>query len=230
MMRLENLSKSYSGKVALQELSLKLAEGERLVVLGPSGCGKTTLLRLVAGLELPDAGEVYLEGRLASRPGWGIPPYNRSIGFAFQSPTLWPHMSVTQNLTFGMNGAPKSHKQETVEELAYAFGLASLLKRYPAQLSGGEARRVCLARALAVRPRLLLLDEPLTNLDEELKHRILKEALTFMDGFHPAVIFVTHDPGEAATLAEKGAGMLQLSNPGIPLSNPDARNAQGSRQ
>jgi iron(III) transport system ATP-binding protein len=214
MIRLENLCKSYAGKAVLQGLSLKLAEGARLVVLGPSGCGKTTLLRLAAGLELPDAGEVYLEGRLASRPGWGIPPYNRSIGFAFQIPTLWPHMSVAHNLTFGMNGAPKRHKQETVEELANAFALTGLLKRYPGQLSGGEARRVCLARALAVRPRLLLLDEPLTNLDEELKQRILKEALAFMEGFHPAVIFVTHDPGEAAVLAEGGAGLLRLDTQG----------------
>ena len=223
MIRLENLCKSYSGKPVLQGLSLELGEGGRLVILGPSGCGKTTLLRLVAGLELPDTGEVYLEGRLASRSGWGIPPYNRSIGFAFQSPTLWPHMTVAQNLTFGMNGAPKSHKQETVEELATAFGLTTLLKRYPGQLSGGEARRVSLARALAVRPRLLLLDEPLTNLDEELKGRILKEALAFMDGFHPAVIFVTHDPGEASVLVEKGADMLRLST-------PDAGKTQGSPQ
>jgi iron(III) transport system ATP-binding protein len=223
MIRLENLCKCYSGKAVLQGLSLKLAEGALLVVLGPSGCGKTTLLRLAAGLELPDAGEVYLEGRLASRPGWGIPPYSRSIGFAFQSTTLWPHMTVTQNLTFGMNRAPKRHKQETVEELANAFGLTGLLKRYPGQLSGGEARRVCLARALAARPRLLLLDEPLTNLDEELKERILKEALAFMEGFHPAVIFVTHDPGEAAVLAEHGAGMLRLGS-------LDAANTKGIQQ
>jgi iron(III) transport system ATP-binding protein len=221
MIHLVNLCKSYSGNPVLQGLSLKLAEGARLVVLGPSGCGKTTLLRLAAGLELPDAGEVYLEGRLASRPGWGLPPYRRSIGFAFQSPTLWPHMTVTQNLTFGMNGAPKSHKQETVEELANAFGLTGLLKRYPGQLSGGEARRVCLARALAARPRLLLLDEPLTNLDEELKTRILKAALVFMEGFHPAAVFVTHDPGEAAALAGGGAGMLRLGN-------ANARNTQGA--
>jgi iron(III) transport system ATP-binding protein len=223
MMRLENLCKSYSGKAVLQGLSLKLAEGARLVVLGPSGCGKTTLLRLVAGLELPDAGQVYLEGRLASRSGWGIPPYSRSIGFAFQSPTLWPHMSVARNLTFGMNGAPKNHKQETVDELANAFGLNGLLKRYPGQLSGGEARRVCLARALAARPRLLLLDEPLTNLDEELKERILKQALAFMEGFHPAVVFVTHDPGEAKVLVARGAGLLHMRK-------PDPHNAQGARQ
>jgi len=213
MIRLENLYKSYSGKPVLEGLSLTLAEGARLVVLGSSGCGKTTLLRLAAGLELPDAGEVYLEGRLASRPGWGIPPYSRSIGFAFQSPTLWPHMNVAQNLTFGMHGAPTpmcGHKQETVEELANAFAFSGLLKRYPGQLSGGEARRVGLARALAARPRLLLLDEPLTNLDEELKERILKEALAFIEGFHPTVIFVTHDPGEAAALAESGASMLRL--------------------
>lgn len=211
MIRLENLCKSYSGKPVLQGLTLKLAEGARLVALGPSGCGKTTLLRLVAGLELPDAGEVYLEGRLASRPGWGLPPYVRSIGFAFQSPTLWPHMSVAQNLIFGMNGAPKSHKQETVEELAEAFNFTGLLGRYPGQLSGGEARRVGLARALAPRPRLLLLDEPLTNLDEELKGRILQQALAFIEGFHPAVIFVTHDPGEAATLAAAGASLLRFA-------------------
>lgn len=210
MIWLQNLCKSYSGKPVLQELSLDLADGARLVVLGPSGCGKTTLLRLIAGLELPDSGEVYLAGRLASRPGWGLPPYVRSIGFAFQSPTLWPHMSVAQNLTFGMDGAPKSHKQETVEELANVFGLTGLLGRFPGQLSGGEARRVSLARALAVRPRLLLLDEPLTNLDEELKGCILKEVLAFIEGFHPAIIFVTHDTAEAAVLIESGAAILRL--------------------
>jgi len=214
MIRLENLCKTYSGKPVLQGVSFRLAEGESLVVLGPSGCGKTTLLRLAAGLELPDAGEVYLDGRLASRPGWGLPPYTRSIGFAFQSPTLWPHMSVVQNLTFGLNSAPKSHIQETVEELARAFDFTGLLERYPGQLSGGEARRVGLARALAVRPRLLLLDEPLTNLDGELKERIFKEALVFIEGFHPAVIFVTHDPGEATMLTESGAAMLRLVKKG----------------
>ncbi|MGD0006414.1 MAG: ATP-binding cassette domain-containing protein [Anaerolineaceae bacterium] len=214
MIRLENLSKSYSGKPVLQELSLELAEGARLVVLVPSGCGKTTLLRLVAGLELPDAGRVSLDGRLASQPGWGLPPYARSIGFAFQSPTLWPHLSVVRNLTFGMNGASKSHVKETVEELANAFDLTGLLGRYPGQLSGGEARRVGLARALAMRPRRLLLDEPLTNLDGELKERIFKETLAFIEGFHPAVIFVTHDPGEAAALVENGASLLRLENIG----------------
>jgi iron(III) transport system ATP-binding protein len=211
MIRLDNLSKSYAGKPVFQGISLEISEAERLVVVGPSGSGKTTLLRLIAGFELPDAGEVYLYGKLASRPGWSLPPYARQIGFAFQSPTLWPHMTVIQNLTFGMNRAAQDTKRQVVDELAQAFGLTDLLGRYPAQLSGGEARRVGLARALAPRPRLLLMDEPLTNLDEELKKQIFQSALTFMEEFHPTLIFVTHDPAEAATLAEGGAATLHIN-------------------
>lgn len=210
MIRLVNVSKSFTGKLVLQDLSLELGDAERLVVLGPSGSGKTTLLRIIAGLELPDLGEVYIGGKLASRAKWGLPPYARGVGFAFQSPTLWPHMTVLQNLTFGLDSAPQDEKRRVVNELAQAFGFADLLGRYPGQLSGGEARRVGLARALAPHPRLLLMDEPLTNLDEALKTRILQSALTFMEEFQPTLVFVTHDPVEAATLADGGAATLHL--------------------
>lgn len=200
--RVTDLGKSYGGPPVLQGLSFELSQGERLVVLGPSGSGKSTLLRLLAGLDLPDAGEIWLGGRLASRPGWGMPPYERAIGMAFQTPTLWPHMTVAQNLLFGLDG-DQAQKQQVLDELASAFELSDLLRRYPGQLSGGEARRVGLARALAPRRPILLLDEPLTNLNAELKASVLASTLKFVDTFHPTLLFVTHDLTEAEALKAK---------------------------
>jgi ABC-type sugar transport system ATPase subunit len=200
--RVTDLGKSYGGRPVLQGLSFELSPGERLVVLGPSGSGKSTLLRLLAGLELPDAGEIWLGGRLASRSGWGLPPYERAIGMAFQAPTLWPHMTVAQNLRFGLDG-DKAQQQQVLAELVPAFELSDLLRRYPGQLSGGEARRVGLARALAPRRPILLLDEPLTNLNAELKAKVLAAALSFIDGFRPTLLYVTHDSIEAETLGAK---------------------------
>jgi ABC-type sugar transport system ATPase subunit len=205
--RVTNLGKGYGGPPVLQGVSFELRQGERLVVLGPSGSGKSTLLRLLAGLDLPDAGEIWLGERLASRPGWGLPPYERAIGMAFQAPTLWPHMTVAQNLLFGLDHANKDQKQWVLEELAPAFELSGLLRRYPGQLSGGEARRVGLARALAPRRPILLLDEPLTNLNAELKTKVLSAALKFVDTFHPTLLYVTHDLTEAEAL---GAQVLRL--------------------
>ena len=215
MIRVSSLCKRYTaqGTPALEGVSFELAQGERLVLIGPSGSGKTTLLRLIAGLETPDEGEIILCGRLASRAGWAAPPYARAIGMAFQSPTLWPHMTVAQNLLFGMDGAAAAQKQQVVEELAQAFELSRLMRRYPGQLSGGEARRVALARALAPRHPILLMDEPLTSLNVELKEQVFSAARAFIDRYRPTVLFVTHDPAEAGPL---GAQVMRLEKGRLP--------------
>jgi iron(III) transport system ATP-binding protein len=203
MIALNQVSKSYGKVLAVDRVSFEVPPHSALAILGPSGSGKTTLLRLIAGLEMPDKGEISLLGEVASRPGWVRPPHERGIGFVFQTPALWPHMTAAQNVLFGLNGTPKPLARRRLDELIAQLRLEGLTGRYPAQLSGGEARRVALARALAPRPRCLLLDEPLTNLDAELKGEILPaiKALICEDG--PCLVYVTHDAGEAAYLSER---------------------------
>jgi iron(III) transport system ATP-binding protein len=203
MIALNQVSKSYGKVLAVDRVSFEVPPHSALAILGPSGSGKTTLLRLIAGLEMPDKGEISLLGEVASRPGWVRPPHERGIGFVFQTPALWPHMTAAQNVLFGLNGTPKPLARRRLDELIAQLRLEGLTGRYPAQLSGGEARRVALARALAPRPRCLLLDEPLTNLDAELKGEILPaiKALICEDG--PCLVYVTHDAGEAAYLSKR---------------------------
>jgi len=202
MIRVERVCKSFGNESVLSELSFEIAAGGRLAVVGPSGCGKTTLLRLLAGLDLPEGGDIYLHDQLASRPGWGLPPYERHVGFAFQTPTLWPHMTAAQNILFGVNDLAKDEKRRRLEELAAAFGISGLLRRYPGQISGGEARRVSLARALAPKPPILLLDEPLTNLDKDRKAEVLAAMLGWIAAYSPTVVYVSHDEQEAAAVSD----------------------------
>jgi iron(III) transport system ATP-binding protein len=168
------------------------------VLVGASGSGKTTLLRLLAGLELPDAGRIYLDGRLASEPGWALAPHRRGIGFAFQRSALWPHMTVAQNIAFGLGDAPRDRVRVSVWRLLAEMQLDGLADRYPDQLSGGQSRRVALARALAPEPRFLLLDEPLTNIEPELKKRLLTVVRGHAERTGACVVYVTHDADEAA--------------------------------
>jgi len=202
MISVRNLSKRYQGENALEEINFELAAGSRTAISGPSGSGKTTLLRLLAGLELPDQGEVHLDGILASRPGWTLAPHLRHIGMVFQSPALWPHMTLAENILFGIAGYAKSEAQIRLEELLASCALQGLENRYPDQISGGEARRAALARALAPHPDILLMDEPLTNLNPELKadllaliHRATNEVVT--------LIYVTHERQEAEYLCQE---------------------------
>ena len=201
MIQLCAVTKFYNKVRALDRVSLEIPGASSLVVLGPSGSGKTTLLRLIAGLEAPDEGEVYLDGSLAGSRTWTLAPYKREIGFVFQSPALWPHMTVAQNILFGLRRWPKLKALDRLGELLDQTGLTGLADRFPDQISGGEARRVALARALASYPRCLLMDEPLTNLDGELKFRLLAYIKETVKKNRTCLVYVSHDPVEAEQIS-----------------------------
>ncbi len=200
---IRGISKAFGSVSVLERVSLDITPKERLVIVGPSGCGKTTLLRLIAGLETPDAGEIWIGGRQASSPTQVIPPHMRNTGMAFQAPALWPHMTVWDNIAFGLARTDRREIRRRIEELLTALGLEHLSRRYPHQISGGEARRVALARALAPRPAILLLDEPLTHLNSDLKQRVLSVLQTHLDRYQPVLVYVTHDNDEAHLIATR---------------------------
>lgn len=185
---------------AVDRVSVALAAGSTTVIHGPSGSGKTTLLRLIAGLARPDDGEVWLNGELASAADWVMAPHHRGVGFVFQEAALWPHMTVAQNVGFGLLDQPRHEIATRVDTTLAAMGLAELGKRYPNQLSGGQARRVAMARTLVVNPGILLLDEPLTHLQPELKIELLDLIQAQVAERGMTLVYVTHNEGEAAQL------------------------------
>lgn len=192
----------------MRGLDLELAPGRCAAIQGRSGSGKTTLLRLVAGLEVPSAGAIAVDGEQVSGAGWARPPFDRGVGFLFQRDALWTHMSVLRNITFGLAGIPQAKAEARAAGLLERLGLAGMGDRAPATLSGGEARRVALARALAPRPRLLLLDEPLAFLDAELRADMLELLVRLLSGAEPdlvaldtSAVVVTHDPAVARAFA-----------------------------
>ncbi len=196
------LVKSYGPRRVLDAVDLRLGTGEAIAILGPSGSGKTTLLRIIAGLDLAEAGEVEIDGKLASVAGRVlIPPYARGIGVVFQASALWPHMTVAQNIAFAVQGRKGEESKARVAELLDEVGLAGFAERYPDQISGGEARRVALARALAAHPRLVILDEPLTNLDVDRRSQMLDLILRSIRHSGAGLIYVTHEAGEAERVA-----------------------------
>jgi iron(III) transport system ATP-binding protein len=197
-----DLTKQYNGAPILEGVSFDLAEHSRTAILGPSGSGKTTLLRLLAGLELPEHGKIYMRGQVISQPGWARPPHQRSMGMVFQSPALWPHMTVAQNILFGLGDLSRSAACQRLEAVLAQCALLGLETRYPQHLSGGEARRVALARAIAPQPQILLLDEPLTNLDSDLRKTLL-ELLRTIASEVSILVHVTHDHREAEFLCER---------------------------
>lgn len=200
MIEIQGLRKEYGPVLALDSLSVEFPAGSVTTILGPSGSGKTTLLRVIAGLELPTAGKVFFDGELASAPDWGRPPNRRGLGFVFQSSTLWPHMTVAQNVAFGLLGRPRAEIRKRVADILASMGLAGLEKRYPNQLSGGQARRVALARSLVTRPQRLLLDEPLTHLDPDLRHKFLDLIRETAAARELTLIYVTHHADETQGL------------------------------
>ena len=180
-------------------LSLRVAEGEILALLGPSGCGKTTTLRLVAGLEHPDAGTITLRGRVVAGPDRAVPPEERGVGIVFQDYALFPHLAVADNVAFGLPRGARGR----VDEVLDLVGLGGFGARYPHELSGGQQQRVALARALAPAPALMLLDEPFSNLDADLRAQMRDEVERILRESRTTAVFVTHDQEEAFTLADR---------------------------
>jgi iron(III) transport system ATP-binding protein len=200
-----NVTKRFGSHRALDSVSVEIETGELAVMLGPSGCGKTTLLRLVAGLDVPEGGEIWIGGRQVSGPQQSlVPPYERGIGFVFQDLALWPHLTVQQNLEFVLESArvPKPERPLRAREMLEMVRVEMFAARYPNQLSGGEQQRVALARALVGRPQLLLLDEPLSSLDPELRATLRTELLHLHRASGVTTVYVTHDREDAAALAD----------------------------
>jgi ABC-type Fe3+/spermidine/putrescine transport system ATPase subunit len=191
---LASVSKLFDGRTAVDTISLTVADGESLVILGPSGCGKTTLLRKIA-----------LYGRPASGPGTFVAPHYRGLGFVFQDLALWPHLSVRGNLDFVMRArrVPKGERQARAEDTLRLVRIEQFAAARPHQLSGGEQQRVALARALVGRPRLLLLDEPLSSLDAELRATLRDELRRLQRSLQLTTVYVTHDPDDATALADR---------------------------
>jgi len=214
------LAKSFGDTAALRGVDLDIPDGEFLCVLGPSGCGKTTLLRLLAGLERADGGTIAFDGDTVSGAGIHVPPEDRRVGVVFQSYALWPHMSVGENVGYPLKVARvgEADRRARVEEALAAVRLSDLGGRRPEALSGGQQQRVALARCLVMRPRLVLMDEPLANLDLHLREGMLVEFERFHRETGATVLYITHDQSEAMSIADRIAVMregriLQLAPP-----------------
>lgn len=209
-LRLVEVTKRYDDRAVVQGLSLDITKSEIVALVGPSGCGKTTTLRLVAGLESPDEGEIWIEGvRVASAGKNLMSPSARRIGFVFQDLALWPHLNIASSLEFVLasGGVPKRERAVRIDDVLRLVRIESLAKRYPHQLSGGEQQRAALARALVGQPRLLLLDEPMSSLDDDMKAELLLELASLQQTLGITTIYVTHGRSEASTLAHRVAFM-----------------------
>lgn len=232
----KNVTKHFSSTAmpAVDGVTLELKKGELLGLLGPSGCGKTTLLRLVAGFETPETGEICLAGMGVCGGGLWVPPERRHVGVVFQDYALFPHLSVVENVSFGLKQLarrgqlPKKQIKELASEAIALVGLAGMEGRFPHELSGGQQQRVALARALAPRPPVVLLDEPFSNLDVQVRLRLRQEVRDILKNVGASGIFVTHDQEEALAIADKVAVMqdgklVQLDTPERIYQSPGSR-------
>ncbi|MEL7259383.1 MAG: ABC transporter ATP-binding protein, partial [Pseudomonadota bacterium] len=202
----KHLMRRYEGRVVVDDVSLEVQPGQVTCLLGPSGCGKSTTLRMIAGVEMQDEGEIWVDGNLVCDTVFRIPPERRNIGLMFQDFALFPHLRVGENVAFGLSG-DKSEKDKRVGELLERVGLEGYAAKFPHELSGGEQQRVALARALAPRPRIMLMDEPFSGLDNRLRDGIRDETLEVLREADTAVLLVTHEPEEAMRMADNIALM-----------------------
>jgi iron(III) transport system ATP-binding protein len=205
ILSIHNLSKKYSSKskFAVDKISLEVAKGEFLALIGESGCGKTTLLRLIAGFEVPDSGQIILNEKVISSEQQFVKPEQRKIGMVFQDYALFPHLTVTENIAFGLGHLSKEEREQRIKEILELVGLQVYAKRYPHLLSGGQQQRVALARALAPQPNLILLDEPFSNLDAVLKEQVRDDVRNIIKKAGATAIFVTHDTKDALSTADR---------------------------
>ncbi len=220
--RLEGLRKQFGGVLAVDDVSVDFRDGEMTAVLGPSGCGKTTTLNLIAGFIAPDRGTIRFGERLIADPARGVlvPPNKRQLGMVFQSYALWPHLSVADNVAYGlrMHKVPRAEREEAVRRSLQRVRLAQQIDRFPHELSGGQQQRVALARAIAYAPQILLFDEPLSNLDAQLREDMRLELKDIHREIGITAIYVTHDQAEAMSLSDRivvmGEGrILQVGSP-----------------
>ncbi len=205
-LEIRNLVRRFDGRAVVNDVSLKILPGEVTCLLGPSGCGKSTTLRMIAGVEMQDSGEIYVDGALICDTVHRVPPERREIGLMFQDFALFPHLSVADNVAFGIKGS-KDARRARVVELLERVDLMRFIDGYPHQLSGGEQQRVALARALAPRPRIMLMDEPFSGLDNRLRDGIRDQTLDLLKAEDTAVLLVTHEPDEAMRMADEIALM-----------------------
>jgi spermidine/putrescine ABC transporter ATP-binding subunit len=229
-LRLINLVKRYGKTVAVNRINLEIEDGEIMTLLGPSGCGKTTTLRCIAGFLIPEEGEIYLGDQQMAN----LVPEKRGIGFVFQNYALWPHMTVFDNLAFGLRlrRIAKSEIKKRVDEVLELVRLSGFAERYPRQLSGGQQQRIALARALVIQPRVLLLDEPLSNLDAQLREEMRFEIRELQKSLGITAVYVTHDQAEALVLSDRIAVMhdgviTQIGTPEQIYNQPNNRFVAG---
>ena len=202
---IKNVTKAFGDNVVLKAFDAEFQDGEFITLLGPSGCGKTTMLRMIAGFEKPTSGEIYIGGQLVSGGKTFVPPEKRGVGMVFQSYAVWPHMNVIDNVGYPLKiqNVPKEERLKQVMQMLELVHLKEYGERLPSQLSGGQQQRVALARALVAKPSLLLLDEPLSNLDAKLRESMRFEISAIQKELGITVIYVTHDQSEAMTMSDR---------------------------
>ncbi len=227
---LEHITKRFGKFVAVDDLNLEIDDRGFITLLGPSGCGKTTTLRMIAGLETPTEGRITIDGDVVfdAAKGINIPPARRDIGFLFQNYALWPHMTVYQNIAFGLENLKwsKADTRKRVDELLALLKIEEFEKRYPSELSGGQQQRVAIARTLAPSPKVLFMDEPLSNLDAKLRQEMRTELKRLHSDTNSTFVYVTHDQLEAMTLSTRvclmSGGVLQQYDPPLTVYNQPA--------